>query len=90
MTGILRAEWVHHCRQRQNGYITQVEFYDLYRGMCDMYNLHYEEYAQWYFRRQQMEEELCNSHRKDYTITPEIRLPGIYQMTHDANIKAIG
>lgn len=73
--GGLRAEWVGYCQQRQKGRVTQMELFDLYKGMCSMYNLTYEEGIFWYFRRKQMEEELMQSHRKDYTITPHIRLP---------------
>jgi hypothetical protein len=40
-----------------------------------MYSLKHEDGIYWYFRRKQMEEELMQCHRKDYTITPHVRMP---------------
>lgn len=71
----LRAEWVNYCRQRQQGHITQEQLLELYQLVCTGYSCKREDSLRWYFRRKQMKEELMQSHRKDYTITPEVRLP---------------
>ena len=79
--GGLRSQWVGYCQQRQKGYITQEKLHDLYKDVCLLYSLNHEDSIFWYFRRKQMEEELMQCHRKDYTITPHIRLPDTHRST---------